>query len=175
MAHLEKLKSIIPMEQIEQGAQQQIYNTLELDFLIKLAIMADCHQGYTLPIGGVALLDGVISPEYVGFDEGCGMCCIVTDMLASKLNKKHWEKIYKKIYDTVPVGVGVQRTIAYYDIPQFKTASGNKDLQKKVVDKQYIQVGTLGSGKLIASSHSMNKYIDKMKSSLIDLEIQIHG
>jgi tRNA-splicing ligase RtcB len=108
--------------------------------------MPDCHQGYTLPIGGVALLDGVISPEYVGYDEGCGMCCIVTDMLASKLNKKHWEKIFKKIYDTIPVGVGVPRTKAYYDIPQFKTASGDKGLQKKVVDKQYVQVGTLGAG-----------------------------
>jgi len=146
MANLEKLKTLIPLHELEQEAQQQIYNALKLDFLKTLAIMPDCHTGYTLPIGGVALLDGVISPDYIGFDEGCGMCCIVTDMLASKLNKKHWEKIFKKIYDIVPVGVGVPRTKAYYDIPQFKTASGDKDLQKKVVDKQYVQVGTLGSG-----------------------------
>jgi len=71
MVNLEKLKTMILIEELEQGAQQQIYNALELDFLKTLAIMPDCHQGYTLPIGGVALLDGVISPEYVGYDIGC--------------------------------------------------------------------------------------------------------
>jgi tRNA-splicing ligase RtcB len=146
MAHLEKLKTMIPMEQIEQGAQQQIYANLELDFLKILAIMPDVHKGYLLPIGGVALLDGVISPEYVGFDEGCGMCCIVTDKLASDFNKRQLLKIFNKIYDTVPVGVGVPRKHGYYDIPQFVTASGDKNLQKKVVDKQYVQIGTLGAG-----------------------------
>ncbi|MCK5018715.1 MAG: RtcB family protein [Candidatus Peribacteraceae bacterium] len=71
MANLEKLATLIPMNEIEIGAQQQIYNALKLDFLIKLAVMPDVHQGYSLPIGGVALLDGVISPSYVGYDIGC--------------------------------------------------------------------------------------------------------
>ena len=64
----------------QQSAQQQIYATLELDFLEKLAIMPDCHTGYTLPIGGVAILNEVISPEYIGYDQGCGMCCIITNI-----------------------------------------------------------------------------------------------
>ena len=55
MANLEKLKSLIPLTELEWGAQQQIYEALELDFLKTLAIMPDCHQGYLLPIGGVAL------------------------------------------------------------------------------------------------------------------------
>jgi len=54
MSKLDKLKSLIPLHELEQSAQQQIYNALNLDFLIKLAIMPDCHTGYTLPIGGVA-------------------------------------------------------------------------------------------------------------------------
>lgn len=69
--NLHKLRTLIPMEELEYEAQQQIYNALNLDFLKLLAIMPDCHTGYTLPIGGVALLDNVISPEYVGYDEGC--------------------------------------------------------------------------------------------------------
>jgi len=67
----EKLKLLIPMNDLELSAQQQIFNCLKLPFLEKLVIMPDCHTGYLLPIGGVALLLGVISPEYVGYDIGC--------------------------------------------------------------------------------------------------------
>jgi len=145
MAILEKLKSLIPMEEIEQSAQQQIYANLELDFLKILAIMPDVHMGYTLPIGGVALLDGVISPEYVGYDIGCGMCCVITDMKAKSLKQRDKEKIFKKLYETIPVGVGVPREMGIAN-DYFVSASGNKDLNKKVNTKQYIQMGTLGGG-----------------------------
>lgn len=83
MSKLDKLSTLIPLHDLEQSAQQQIYDALGLDFLIKLAVMPDCHTGYTLPIGGVALLDNVISPEYVGYDIGCGMCHITTRLKAS--------------------------------------------------------------------------------------------
>jgi len=49
---LEKLRCMIPITDLENSAQQQIYQALDLDFLITLAIMPDCHTGYTLPIGG---------------------------------------------------------------------------------------------------------------------------
>jgi len=146
MASLKKLKSLIPMEEIEQSAQQQIYANLELDFLKILAIMPDVHMGYTLPIGGVALLDNVISPEYVGYDIGCGMCCVVTDMHKNELgNMRNKTKIFNDIYNAVPVGVGVPRESG---IPNdhFKSSSGDKDLNKKVNFKQYVQMGTLGGG-----------------------------
>ena len=68
MSKIDKLATLIPLEKLEQEAQAQIYNAIEYEFLVKLAIMPDCHTGYSLPIGGVALLDGVISPVYVGFN-----------------------------------------------------------------------------------------------------------
>ena len=68
MSKIDKLSTLIPMHLIDQGAQEQIYDALNLDFLVKLAVMPDIHKGYLLPIGGVALLDGVISPNYVGFN-----------------------------------------------------------------------------------------------------------
>lgn len=146
MSKLKKLFSLIPIHELEQSAQQQIYNVLELDFMLKLAIMPDCHTGYTLPIGGVALLDDVISPEYVGYDEGCGMCCIITDIDISELGG--WDakvKIFNKIYDTVPLGVG-QGHSSYQDYDEFHSASGDKELNKMVNDKLNLQIGTLGSG-----------------------------
>jgi len=146
MANLEKLKTLIPLQDLEQSAQQQIYDALELDFLKTLAIMPDCHTGYTLPIGGVALLDNVISPEYVGYDIGCGMCCITTEKKVKKLKPRRLHEIFDSIYELIPVGVGVPRKTPYDDIEHFISASGNKDLNKKVNQRQYIQVGTLGAG-----------------------------
>jgi len=159
MANLDKLKSLIALDEIEQSAQQQIYANLELDFLKVLAIMPDVHMGYTLPIGGVALLDNVISPEYVGYDIGCGMCTVITDTPASTFNQRKREKIFNEIYKVVPVGVGVPRESG---IPNdhFKSASGDKDLNKKVNTKQYIQMGTLGGGNhFIEIGENINKNI----------------
>jgi tRNA-splicing ligase RtcB len=143
---LDKLKSLIPVYELEQSAQQQIYDALALDFLIKLAVMPDCHTGYTLPIGGVALLDNVISPEYVGYDIGCGMCYIVTRLSASKFfkNEKKKYKLFDEIYRRIPVGFNSrEKRLMYKD---FKNASGDKKLLKKVNERLYIQIGTLGGG-----------------------------
>lgn len=79
MSKLDKLASLIPYDQLLQEQAEaeykgsdsglgQVHDALALEFLIKLALMPDYHHGYLLPIGGVALLDNVISPNYVGFN-----------------------------------------------------------------------------------------------------------
>ena len=143
---LDKLRSLIPVHELEHSAQSQIYEALALDFLIKLAVMPDCHTGYTLPIGGVALLDNVISPEYVGYDIGCGMCFIATRILASKFfkNEKKKLKLFDEIYRRIPVGFNSRKQGRIYR--DFKNASGNQGLADKVHAKVYIQLGTLGGG-----------------------------
>ncbi len=40
--------------------------------------MADHHLGYSMPIGGVVVYDGAISPSGVGFDIACGNKCVRT-------------------------------------------------------------------------------------------------
>lgn len=163
----EKLKTLIPLEKLEYEAQQQIYNALNLDFLVKLAIMPDCHTGYTLPIGGVALLDGVISPVYVGYDIGCGMCNVILPVKARELlkTKKIKTKILNEIYDIIPVGLAIERRnpVDYFE---FKSASSNKDLNKKVNKKLYNQLGTLGSG---------NHFIEIGEDFFGDVVITIHS
>ena len=42
---MEKLNSLIPLHEIEEGAYKQIIDVLQLDFLKKLAIMPDVHAG----------------------------------------------------------------------------------------------------------------------------------
>ena len=146
MTVLDKLKTLIPLQELEWDAQNQIYDALKLDFLKKLVILPDCHTGYSLPIGGVALLDNVISPGYVGYDIGCGMCYVVTNILAKDFFKKEKtkKKIFDKIYRDVPVGFESHNHNLDYNA--FKSASSSKELNEKVLGRLYIQLGTLGGG-----------------------------
>lgn len=144
----QKLRSLIPIYELEIEAQNQIYDALKLDFLIKLAVMPDCHTGYSLPIGGVALLDSVISPGYVGYDIGCGMCYIVTDFIAADFFRRERRKmqVFEEIYEKVPVGFTWWDEGKGLPYDEFKSASGDKELNKKVASRLYVQLGTLGGG-----------------------------
>ena len=42
--------------------------------------MPDTHEGYGMPIGGVLASRGVIIPNAVGVDIGCGMCAVKTNI-----------------------------------------------------------------------------------------------
>lgn len=147
MSKLKKLKSLIPIEEIEPAAMQQVYSCLDLPFLERLALMPDVHAGYDLPIGGIALLRDKISPSYVGFDIGCGMCLVDTGITAKDLHiddERGKRGIFEKIYRNVPTGfASLSRKIVY---PEFVSPSGDRDLEVRVNEKAQSQLGTLGSG-----------------------------
>ena len=64
---------------IEQGALDQIENIASLPFAFHHIVLApDGHQGYGMPIGGVLATEGVVIPNAVGVDIGCGMCAVKT-------------------------------------------------------------------------------------------------
>ena len=53
----------------------------------KVALMADGHLGYVMPIGGVAAYDNAVSVVGVGFDIACGNAAIRTDMNVADLGE----------------------------------------------------------------------------------------
>ena len=163
---LDKLKTLIPMEEIEPEAQQQIYALLKMDFVKVLAIMPDVHMGYLMPIGGVGLFDNVISPFCVGYDIGCGMCHEATNITFSTITNK--EEIYQEILKRVPVGFNghsarKKRTVQY---KTFQSAIKDTKLDEKVNSKLNEQLGTLGSG---------NHFIELGKNRNGNLAITIHS
>ncbi len=164
--YIKRLRSLIPLHELEVSAQDQIYQALELDFLLILAIMPDCHTGYTLPIGGVALLDNVISPEYVGYDIGCGMCYILTRILANKFfkTKKQRVKFFNDIHKLIPVGPTSREKGIDYD--NFVSASRDKFLNDKVEGRLFVQLGTLGGG---------NHFIEIGRSGKGFVSVAIHS
>jgi tRNA-splicing ligase RtcB len=65
--------------ELEPGALAQAVNCADLPTAHHhVAVMADGHQGYGVPIGAVLALDGALSPYAVGNDIGCGMALLAT-------------------------------------------------------------------------------------------------
>ena len=76
-------------------------------------MMADAHQGYGFPIGGVAAIDyrnGCISPGGIGFDINCGVRLLVTPHKSSEIRDKI-SNLLEEIYNKVPVGVGGESSL----------------------------------------------------------------
>jgi tRNA-splicing ligase RtcB len=72
--------------ELEPGALAQAVNCANLPRAFHhLAVMADGHQGYGVPIGAVLALDGALSPYAVGNDIGCGMALVATSLTREDL------------------------------------------------------------------------------------------
>jgi tRNA-splicing ligase RtcB len=98
------------MENIKKDKTlEQIKNVAELQGILKAAIaLPDAHQGYGLPIGGVAAFDmdkGVISPGGVGYDINCSVRLLRTNLKKQDILKDK-EKVVEAIYRKIPSGVG---------------------------------------------------------------------
>ena len=142
----EKLHLLLPWERIENGAQEQILTVCRFPFVEKVAIMPDVHQGYDMPIGGVARTDRVISPAWVGCDIGCGMSFADTGVTPEGLTAEHtrW-KILEDIENAFPLGVGGSRPRGI-SCPEFIASDGDQQLTDEVNAKLRFQLGTLGGG-----------------------------
>jgi len=53
--------TIFGREGIDQKTIDQFYDAISNPYTIEAALMPDAHFGYTMPIGGVAAVDGAIT------------------------------------------------------------------------------------------------------------------
>jgi len=142
-----KLTLTLPWGNIDAQAQKQICNILELQELIRLVIMPDVHAGYDLCIGGVALLRGTVCPAFVGYDIGCGMCHVNTEKSLAAFDldsKKKREKFFALLRQRIPAGLGKRHNTDSGMC--FRSACGDKALEKTITPIVAAQLGTLGSG-----------------------------
>ena len=153
----------------EEGAIEQARNLAKLPFIFKhVALMPDTHQGYGMPIGGVIATKGVVIPNAVGVDIGCGMCAVKTAL--THINTEGIKEIMGKIREVVPVGFNRHKESQYCD---FMPACGSPELDNDyhpIINQQYDsalkQLGTLGGG---------NHFIEIQKGSDGHIWIMIHS
>ncbi|MDM8537102.1 RtcB family protein [Desulfobacterales bacterium HSG17] len=165
----EKIPIKMWLDDIEDGALDQAKNLANLPFAFKnIAIMPDSHQGYGMPIGGVLAAKGVIIPNAVGVDIGCGMCALKTDL--QNIDIEQLKKIFSIIRKSVPVGFEWHKKKQDEILmPTFKPEL-ETEICLPVVHKQYkralSQIGTLGGG---------NHFIEIQKGSDNHIWIMVHS
>lgn len=142
---------------IEESCLEQAYHLSNLPFIHKwVCLMPDTHIGKGMPIGGVIATKGVILPNAVGSDIGCGMVFAATNIKVDDIreietgNGTMIQAIIGNIMRSVPVGTD-----------RFKTKQASAVLDKAVeemekykeneplihlIEEAYYQVGTLGGG-----------------------------
>jgi tRNA-splicing ligase RtcB len=142
----EKVPIKMWLTELEDGALQQAKNIANLPFIFKhLAIMPDSHQGYGMPIGGVLATKGVVIPNAVGVDIGCGMCSMRTNL--NSIDKSQLQSIVDLIKERIPVGFNHQTEKQ----PDWLTKEDLIILNGwSLIEKEYqnslSQLGTLGGG-----------------------------
>lgn len=156
------------LEDIDQDTLEQAKNLANLPFLFHhVAIMADAHVGYGMPIGGVAATEDVVIPNAVGVDIGCGVCALQTSL--PTLAKEQLKKLLYAIRQTIPLGFQHHKKPQPGGrMPEFARGQGEKDLP--VVAREYasgvLQLGTLGGG---------NHFIELQQGNDERLWIMIHS
>ena len=80
--------NIFGTDYIEAGALEQMSTATKLPIARAGALMADAHQGYGLPIGGVLATENAVIPYGVGVDIGCRMCLSVFDIPPEELETR---------------------------------------------------------------------------------------
>lgn len=161
----EKLPIKLWLDDIEPGALAQARNLANLPFIFKhVALMPDAHEGYGMPIGGVLATNGVVIPNAVGVDIGCGMCALKTNL--PDITTETIKQIMSGIRELVPLGFD------HHESRQDETLMPSKEniIENGVVERQFLaalkQIGTLGGG---------NHFIEIQKGSDGHIWIMIHS
>jgi tRNA-splicing ligase RtcB len=136
----------------------------------RVALMADGHLGYVMPIGGVAAYDDAVSVVGVGFDIACGNAAIRTDLRADTFSRREWEKVADRIQRSISFGVGRDNSAndAPVDHPLFRSDAWSllpKHVQRDLKQKARSQLGTVGSG---------NHYVDVFADETGTVWVGVH-
>ena len=160
----ERLPIKIWLEDLEEGALAQAKNLANLPFAFKqIPIMPDSHQGYGMPIGSILATKGVVIPNAVGVDIGCGMCVQKTNI--KDLDKESLKNILSEARKLIPLGFN------WHDEAQSEDFMPKIDFEDlKIVSrgmtKARKQVGSLGGG---------NHFIEIQKGDDGFIYVMIHS
>ena len=163
----EKIPIKLWLDYLEDGAKEQAKNLANFPFAFKhIAIMPDSHQGFGMPIGGVMATKGVVVPNAVGVDIGCGMCAVKTTL--TEIDKDTLKAIMGDIRDAIPVGKN--RHGQMQDEKFIPKGLHNPEFNGSIVWQEKSNalesVGTLGGG---------NHFIEIQKGSDGFIWIMVHS
>jgi tRNA-splicing ligase RtcB (3'-phosphate/5'-hydroxy nucleic acid ligase) len=137
----------------------------------RVALMADGHKGYVMPIGGVAAYRDQASVVGVGFDIGCGNAAIRTDRRLADYTAQDLTLIADEIQREISFGIGQTSRAkdAPQDHPLFESpawdAIPGKHERDTLRAKARKQLGTVGGG---------NHYVDVFADETGAIWVGVH-
>jgi tRNA-splicing ligase RtcB (3'-phosphate/5'-hydroxy nucleic acid ligase) len=137
----------------------------------RVALMADGHQGYVMPIGGVAAYRDKASVVGVGFDIACGNAAIRTDRTLGDYTRQDLTRVADEIHREISFGIGrtCRAADAADDHPLFESAAWDavpgKHERDTLKAKARSQLGTVGSG---------NHYVDVFADETGAIWVGVH-
>ena len=129
----------------------------------KVALMADHHKGYAVPIGGVVAYRDSISPSGVGYDIACGNKAVLLDMPGTSL-RADIKTIMDEVWTTISFGVG-RRNAERVDHSLFDSGAWKCQAAAPLKEMARQQLGTVGSG---------NHYVDLFTDELDRVWVGVH-
>lgn len=159
----EKIPIKLWISQIEPGALEQAKHLANLPFAFHhIAIMPDAHVGYGMPIGGVLATEGVIIPNAVGVDIGCGMCAARTTL--KDISRDKLKEILGEIRKIIPTGFSHHEK--QQNLNAMPELTSNLPVVKSQFERARKQVGTLGGG---------NHFVEIQKGSDGYIWVMVHS
>ncbi|MEQ1354185.1 MAG: RtcB family protein [Candidatus Acidiferrum sp.] len=146
----------------DEGAVSQIKTCAKT--ADKVALMADHHKGYAVPIGGVVAYRDSISPSGVGYDIACGNKAVLTDMPGSEL-RENIKALMDKVWEIIAFGIGRKNDDEKVDHSLFDAAAWRCQAVAPLKEMARQQLGTVGSG---------NHYVDLFTDELDRVWIGVH-
>ncbi len=155
------------LDDIEPGALEQAKNLANLPFAFShISVMPDAHQGFGMPIGGVLATRGVVIPNAVGVDIGCGISAARTSL--EVISSSEVRAVLNEIRRVIPVGFTHHKREQDEGLmPDRNHFTFSKGM---IVNREYKsalrQLGTLGGG---------NHFVEIQKGSDGFVWIMVHS
>ncbi|MGL5014596.1 MAG: RtcB family protein [Bacteroidales bacterium] len=125
----------------------QMAESMKLPFVKNGALMPDAHAGYSLPIGGVVLTEKCVVPAWVGYDIGCGMRGVRTNIIRDDLTPERLKKVKELVLESIPMGQDKHPPGKAHEIKYEKLLEIFTDVGKNLfLTRGWGQLGTLGGG-----------------------------
>jgi len=151
---------------LEQGAVDQARNLALHPYAHeRICVMPDGHQGFGMPIGGVAALKSAIIPNAVGYDIGCGMRTSRCDL--TEITKQDLIEVLKEIRTDIPVGFSHRDKPMESYLPKIPYIDSKYcNVVRDRWDSAAHEIGTLGGG---------NHFIEIQKGDDGHIYVTIHS
>lgn len=152
---------------VDQGALEQIRNAQRR--AARVALLADHHLGFGVPIGGVVAYHELVSPSGVGYDIACGNKAVRLDVPARKV-RAHIHRIMDEVASKISFGLA-RKNAEPVDHPLFEDAAWSEiPVLKRTYDKARAQLGTVGGG-----NHYVDVFVDESEQVWIGVHFGSRG